>query len=235
MKRGAGALALLACACAAEPVSRGEVTQATWERARAALSSARARAPHDPYVDNVRVALRDPRTGQVFSGRGAIAVEPGRALRLILLGPAGTTALDVWATRDRFRFAIPPANVIRRGGEESPSELPIGFFRSWFLRRYEGRLLTIAGDALVLRDGAATLRVYGLLDTTAPVKVSWREGSSIQELEVADRGAPPPVGERVRYRAVATGLEVEVTVESVSDAPADPSAFVDPDAAGGSP
>lgn len=226
-------VAVAALAACGGPPARAPVSQAEWDRARASLTRVRSRTPRASYVERIRVAFREPRTGKVFAGRGAIAVDPHNALRMILLGPAGTTALDVWATSDRWRFAIPPANVLRRGGAESPPELPIGFFRSWFLRPYEGQLLTIDRGDLVLRDRAAVLKVSGVLQpSTTPLRVMRREGDTVEWLEVIDRGAHPPVGERVRYRAASTGLEVEVLVESLSPEPADPAAFLDPDGAG---
>lgn len=231
--RSLGALVVIAVASLSACSSRAPetpVSQSDWDHARAALANVRARTPHASYVERIRVAFKEPRTGKVFAGRGAIAVDPHNALRMILLGPAGTTALDVWATNDHWRFAIPPANVMRRGGAESPAELPVGFFRSWFLRPYEGELLTITHDDLVLRDRAAVLRIQGVLvPGVAPLRVTRREGESVEWLEVQDRGAHPPVGERVRYRAMSTGLEVEVLVESLSSDPADPAAFLDPD------
>lgn len=218
--------------CSSRP-AEAPVSQSDWDHARAALAKVRARTPRASYVERIRVAFKEPRTGKVFTGRGAIAVDPHNALRMILLGPAGTTALDVWASDDHWRFAIAAANIMRRGGSESPPELPIGFFRSWFLRPYEGELLTIAHDDLVLRDRGAVLRIQGVLAPgVAPLRVTRREGQSVEWLEVIDRGAHPPIGERVRYRAMSTGLEVEVLVESLSPDPADPAAFLDPDVAG---
>lgn len=227
-----GALCAMLVACSARPAETA-VSQADWDQARQALARVRSHTPRVSFVERIRVAFKEPRTGKVFAGRGAIAVDPHNALRMILIGPAGTTALDVWATPDHFRFAIPAANILRSGGAESPAELPIGFFRSWFLRPYEGRLLTIDRGDLVLEDENAVLRFSGVLHPgLAPVRVMRREGRTIELLEVIDRGAHPPVGERVRYRSVSTGLEVEVLVESLSPEPADPAAFLDPDVVG---
>jgi hypothetical protein len=231
-RRALVAVALAAVACGG-PGASTPISQPEWDHARQSLVQVRSRTPKSSYVERIRVAFKEPRTGKIFAGRGAIAVDPHNALRMILLGPAGTTALDVWATRDHWRFAIPPANVLKKGGEESPPELPIGFFRSWFLRPYEGRLLTIDRGDLVLEDHQAVLRVSGVLSPgKAPLRVMRREGTAVEWLEVIDRGAHPPVGERVRYRSMSTGLEVEVLVESLSPDPADPAAFLDPDGAG---
>ena len=68
---------------------------------------------------------------------------------MILVGPGGTTALDVWVTKDRFRFAVPAIKLEKRGGVD-PAEakgLPIGMLRWWFLSPLAGRLLARALDA----------------------------------------------------------------------------------------
>ena len=73
------------------------------------LARMRADQPRKPYVERVRVGIVDPRSGKLYQARGAVAISPDRAARLVLLGPGGTTALDVWVTKEHFRIAIPAA------------------------------------------------------------------------------------------------------------------------------
>ena len=138
------ALAALASAvaCASREPLTPLPTQPAWDAARRWLEALRASEPASPYGAVVRVSLREPRTGHTFAARGAVAVDPHHALRMILLGPGGATALDAWVTPERWRFAVPPAGVLRRGGREDDPSLPIGFFRWWFLSPVGGRLLT---------------------------------------------------------------------------------------------
>ena len=101
--------AALGCTESTRP--RPPPTQAEWTVARDQLASLRQSVPRAPYVQEVSISFREPGTGKVFDGRGAIAVDPAHAMRMILIGPGGATALDAWVTRDQWRFAIP--NVVR--------------------------------------------------------------------------------------------------------------------------
>lgn len=224
----------LACAChVPESTSPPLPTQAEWLSARAALSDLRQSAPDKPFGAIVRVALREPRTGKTFTARGAVAVDPHHALRLILLGPAGATALDVWATNDQWRFAVPAASLIRRGGREDDPTLPIGFFRWWFLAPLEGRLLTSVASAeatrFILRREGATV---DLLDWRAgslhEVLASRTVAGLVNRLSFEGRSLSVSAGDHATYDEEATGVHVEVTVESNGEAP-EPAAFEDPD------
>ncbi len=227
-------LLLVSCAVAAAP-ARDLVTQPRWDAARARLRALRAALPERGYVEQVQVTLREPATGKVFDGRGAVAVEPHRAMRMILLGPGGTTALDVWVTPAAWRMVVPAVGLKKRG-TSAPPGMPIGFFRWWFLAPLDGRLLTLDGDALVLRSGRATVEVE---DRSAPgrraLRAARREGGSMETLEWSGAGSRPAPGDRARYTALGGRLTVDVVVESVSSQPATPEAFVDPDAPGGVP
>ena len=68
-----------------------------------------------PHTLRLAVKLREPFTGRTMEARGAVALSPPSALRMILLGPGGTTALDLWARDDEFRFAVPAIDLLRRG------------------------------------------------------------------------------------------------------------------------
>lgn len=279
MKPGASLVALsfvLTAACASpragassfEPASAeavyvplGNPTQPEWTLARARLASLRASEPRRPYTEVVKVTLHEPRSGRTFEARGAVAVLPGKAMRMVLVGPGGATALDAWTTPDRWRLAIPALGRVSRGGAGSGETshtggatpaLPVGFFRWWFLAPFEGRLLTSRArpDATlyVLRQGEDTI---SLLERpaegpTLTLLASRRDGARAEQpgprgSTVVDRlswsghrGAPG-AGDSAFYEQPATGLTVKVVVESLSDEAPDPAAFLDPDAAGGSP
>lgn len=206
------------------PVGLPEITTAQWTRARVELAGARAALPSQPYVERVRMVMKDPRTGREISARGALAVSPERAARMLLVGPGGVTALDVWVTPDRFRFVVPGIHYERRGGR-SPEEskgLPIGLLRWWFLSPFAGRLLAAdtsgATTSWLLRDGAATVRVTKADDRFVAAR---REGGHGERIEWA--------GKRGRYVDDAFGLTVDVEIEEVMTAPPEPEAFADPD------
>ena len=91
--------AALGCTQGAPP--KPPPTQAQWTVARDRLAALRQTVPHTPYVQEVSISFREPGTGKVFDGRGAIAVDPAHAMRMILVGPGGATALDAWVTNDQ--------------------------------------------------------------------------------------------------------------------------------------
>jgi hypothetical protein len=167
-------------------------------------------------------------------------------MRMILLGPGGKTALDVWVTRERWRFSIPALDTTRRGSMKTKvDDLPIGFFHWWFLEPLEGRLLTIddsaGGRTYVLREDDATVFLRQVATrpdarnhfvATRRSRQPDREGTEVDRLEWVARGLRPGPGDRARYKQQVTGLEVDVLVESVSPDPPDAAAFLDPDEPG---
>ncbi|HEY5242922.1 MAG TPA: hypothetical protein VIJ22_15690, partial [Polyangiaceae bacterium] len=96
-------LGLALSACAAPPTPWHGATPETWPALRNALASQRDSRSTRPWSAGVAVTLREPRSGRVIRGRGGLAVVPGRALRMILIGVAGVTMLDAWVTRQRWR------------------------------------------------------------------------------------------------------------------------------------
>ena len=233
--------AWLACGCASaraeRPLAPGAgVTQAEWSRARERLAWMRSTESLRPYVLELRVAMREPWTGRAIQSRGALAVLPHQAARLVLLGPGGGTMLDMWLTRDKFSFNVPAADFKRKGGADPASAhgLPVGFFRWWFLAPLEGRLLTAsqagASRTFVLREGGGTITVA---ESRAAGRVRFvarrREAAELEGIEWSGRGLTPHAGDRARYVQDATGLEVEVLVEAVSPDEPDAAAFLDPD------
>jgi hypothetical protein len=212
-----------------------DVTQYEWTIARDRLAQLRQGRPDKPYVERVRLAISDPRTGRQYQARGAVAVSPGKAARMILVGPGGTTALDVWVTKERFRFAVPAIKLEKRGGVD-PAEakgLPIGMLRWWFLSPLAGRLLvarsTTEESAWILRDGPATVTVRS--DGKRFVALR-REGETLEGIEWISRGLVPQSGEHGRYIEGRFGLRVEVLVEELLATEPDADAFADPDEPG---
>ncbi len=165
--------------------------------------------------------------------RGAIAVSPGRALRVILLGPGGGTAFDGWVTPTAWRMEVPALSLVRRGVEE-PKGTPVGFFRWWFLAPMGGELMTADGcadgDEYLLLDHGASARVRverrGGAMTIAARRVAREHRDDVRW---SGRSLAPTAGDRATYVDDASGLRVDVRVEAVEpDAPS-PDAFVDPD------
>ena len=212
-----------------------EVTQYEWSIALDRLARLRRGRPDKPYVERIRLAIGDPRTGRQYQARGAVAVSPGRAARMILIGPAGTTALDVWVTKERFRFSVPALKLEKRGGTDPAvaKGLPIGMLRWWFLSPLAGRLLlarsTPAESAWILRDGAATVSVRSDGQRFVALR---REGETLEGIEWFSRGLVPQAGEHGRYLEGRFGLRVDVVVEEVLETEPDPDAFTDPDEPG---
>ncbi|WP_438014722.1 hypothetical protein WMF18_28000 [Sorangium sp. So ce315] len=288
MRRPASAACLLlslACApaCAANVAPRGGVLDAefaallprpppgapaarpdasAWRDGRRRLADLRREVEGaGPRTLRVRLALREPRTGQVLEARGAIAiappavaadgrargagsaaVEPGGALRMILLGPGGTTALDLWTRGDRFRFAVPALDLLKRGDASTPRAslrgLPVDFLRWWMLHPAEGKLLwyerAASADSFVLRDGDAVIELrvddrgaIGARRTTWSASSGARRRQLDEEVVIAERMGCG----NVRYAQASTGLLVTVICEAEErDRAPDPRAFVDPDA-----
>ncbi len=238
------ALASIGCVKPSPYAKLPHVSQREWDRGRATLASARAELPKAPYVLVVAVDMFEPRSGRTFTARGGLAVSPGRALRLQLLGPGGSTALDAWLTRARFRFDVPAANVHMRGRVDGPEAdgLPVGFLRFWFLSQLDGRLLfakpTREGTYLVLRDGAATVEMFRASAGGHVEAARVARGLSlVEELSLDAHGSRPEAGDRATYRAslalgggqATFGLMARVRVESVGDEAPDPAAFEEPE------
>ena len=199
-------------------------TQAEWDHARARLARLRAALPHRAYTQPVTVDFFEPRSRRHFDGRGAVGVDPGRAMRMILVGPAGEPALDVWVTRDAWRLVVPAIHLVRRGGRDAPDGTPIGFFRSWFVDPLGGRLLCLGPDGeLVIRDPfGGTLHVVRA--GADGFDVRRRSGTHTESFD--SRGA------HARYRDEPSGLAIEVALGEVQREAPDPAAFQDPDLGG---
>lgn len=194
---------------------------------------------------NVRLELSAPFMPSAIQARGAVAMDPAAGdLRMILLGPGGATAIDLWMHGDAYRFVVPALDRTLRGnGATPPSErrgLPVDFLGWWMLHPLRGELLfaeeTALGVAFVLRDvqpGAvayvdARIGADGALDAT---RTTWSGDVRIDE----ERVHATSLGcGRVEYTQASTSLRVVAECESESgDVPA--RAFVDPEASAAAP
>jgi hypothetical protein len=155
---------------------------------------------------------------------------------MILVGPGGATAMDAWVTREKWRFAVPALDTVKRGGGESPPGLPVGFFRFWFLAPLRGDLLTVqalqgGGARLVVKDGAAVVDLRDVHEPPLLHLLATRRTGDVKEIfEWRGHSLSPTVGDRASYAQPDAGLRVDVVVEAVGAERPDPEAFVDPDA-----
>ena len=237
------AAALLAgCSPPAALPAPAAPTLAEWQRALGKLAILRRDAA---LARTLRIALelREPRTGKVLTARGAVAVLPPRALRMILLGPGGTTALDLWVDGGSYRFAVPAIDLHKRGDLGGPRGerrgLPVDFLAFWLLRPAAGQLLwhgrEQGGDRFVLRDGAAVVDLRTLPGgRLAARRSTWSApaptGDAPAELLDEETVTADTLGcGEVHYHQRSTGLDVTVRCEgeTAGDPPA--RALADPD------
>lgn len=215
---------------------------AEWTVLEGKLASAREARSRASWKGVIQVTMRDPHSGRVVDGRGAIAVSTGKAVRLILLGAAGLTMFDAWVTSEKWRVAVPPADVVRRGGEDDPRDLPVAFLRWWFFTPLEGTMFaagsTPAGPLWLLRDRDAVIEVRSGVCSggVAGLLVATRRARGHEErVQECRAQSEPKAGDSVRYEDRSSGLELDLVLESVADLPPDPDALADPDAERGGP
>jgi hypothetical protein len=224
-----------ATACGGGRPAWPAATTQSFTTLRGQLDVERGGRPTAPWAAGLRVTMRDPRTGRVLDGRGAIAVAPGRAVRMVLIGAAGATMLDAWVTATRWRVAVPPLDVVRRGGLEEPPDMPVGFLRWWFLTPLTGTLIAAAvierGPVWVLREAGATVELRSVFDERGCLQATRRALGHAETVEECRDGAAPTAGDSARYVDERSGLKVELWLESISPPPG-AEAFEDPDAAG---
>jgi len=222
-------------------------TTGQWRAARAELRRLADDATGSvPRTTRITLTIKEPYTGQEFRSRGAVAVHPDRhALRMIMLGPGGTTALDLWVHEQEFRFEIPALELLERGDADTPPKamrgLPVRFLSWWLLRPFAGRLLWTTQERaqnerrFVLRDGTALIDVrIDSLGHVDAVRTTWSDADGTREIVDRERvqTTGPGCG-KVRYEQESTGLIVSVECEGVErDSAPDPRAFIDPDALG---
>jgi hypothetical protein len=227
---------VLLAGCAPAPASaipaEAPPTTAEWKRAGEQLAALRA-AASAPRTERIALTLREPRSGRVIQARGAVAIAPPRALRMILLGPGGTTALDLWIDGDRYRFAVPAIDLEKRGDLRGPREerrgLPVDFLAFWLLHPARGRLLwhrrEDGGERFLLRDGEALVDLRTRGDGRVEGRrMSWSAPGG-EAPRLLDEETVSALGLRcaeVRYHQGSTGLDVTVRCEG--ETPGDPPA-----------
>lgn len=242
---GALALAMASCAPFGAPKALSEPeapTVAEWQRARDDLAALR-RASAVARTERVLITLREPLSGRELRARGAIAIAPPDRLRMILLGPGGTTALDLWINAYRYRLSIPAIDLVKRGDVREPSSsrrgLPVDFLRYWLLRPAEGALLsareTPLNQRFLLRDGDAivelTREASGRVRAT---RSTWSSGHDRARIDEETIDATAITCGSARYHQASTGLDVSVVCDDERPGVANERAFEDPDR-GGSP
>ncbi len=230
---GAAALAaqaLVACGPVIPPAAPVPPTLAAWRGALADLATMHAKAEGGgPHTLKLALALREPFTGRRTEARGAVALSPAlRAVRMILVGPGGTTAFDLWIRDDKFRVAIPAIDMLRRGDASTPRSemrgLPVELLRWWLLDPTGGSLAWFDRDAsrsryLLREKGAITTLDVARSGGVAAVRRTWLvppnaagdQAASPADAERPTRGAAPaeaPVlldEERVTADAIGCG------------------------------
>lgn len=237
--------ALTGCGGAPPPKApERAATAAEWREGRRLLEEKRAIVGVAPHTMKLSLTLREPRSGKVMQARGAVAIAPPSALRMVLVGPGGTTALDLWSKDGAFRFAVPALDLLRRGDASTPRAamrgMPVDFLQWWLLRPFSGKILDFHREVGVSR--------YVLSDRDAKVELALHDDGRVEARRStftrAEPGAPPRrIDEEtieadslgcgvVRYRQRSTALSLTVTCESDDrDHPPSPRAFLDPDEA----
>lgn len=218
------------------PPSREELTAA-----RAWLDALRDEL--GPRTEEVAMTIEAPLLPGAIRARGAVAIAPGRAARVVLLGPGGTTAADLWMDRARHRLAIPAREEVVRGERgDALRGMPLELFRTWFLEPLDGELLdaSIDDDVLVavLRTEDAT--VFVRAERGTPISAG---DLRIERVPLAAPGARAEGGERdvetihaphgttcgrVSYTRPRVGMRAEIACASRKPGVAE-RALVDPD------
>jgi hypothetical protein len=233
--RASAALLFLSSCTAAAPqptLPAGHGATAAWRAKRADLGALRARLtpPGKAYSMNVSLELWVERLGMRMRGRGAVAVHPPDSLRMIMVGPGGTTAMDLWICREAFRLAIPAADIVRRGDADTPPEelrgLPVAFLRWFFLEPLGGSLLAAwdheRAQRFLLRHDRGVIHLASSPDGTLAAR----------RLSLGDEERIELDGERcghVHYNQRSTSIDLEVDCEKINAGAPPARAFVDPD------
>lgn len=214
-----------------------------------------ANVPVSDYRQEIELSVREEISGKGFTGRGALAVRPRQALRMILLGPGGTTAMDVWIAGEKWRVSIPAMDKIFRGDaktKEMPRGIPVPLLRRWVVEPFGGvpiavRLGCAAKDGTVFEctDGfVAFLRRGDVVEVRDRIEgkveiqghawwlrdgsvTAWLEGSE-QRLKEGESEAI--VTKSVHYVSLDPPMTVDVSGGAAKTARLPDAAFDDPDA-----
>jgi hypothetical protein len=231
MLRAVVSLALVGCAAEAP---RGPVLDPTaFVEAKKKIAAIQKDATGD-RTEKIALRIEAPYMPAAMTARGAVAIRPPEALRLIMLGPGGTTAMDLWSSGERYRFSIPALDRTLEGDAKTPAAerrgLPVDFLRWWMLRPFAGRLLAARRDGTALEvliedgDRVTDARFEASGRVTAHRRWWTAADGVIDEewLEATGTGCA-----KVSYRQKSTQLSVEATCES-RRAGARDDAFVEP-------
>jgi hypothetical protein len=230
------ATSLLACAPPATAPQR-TFSLDEWRTMRKRLDDQRDKLP-GARTDRITLELTEPQSGRVLRARGAVAIDPPRALRMILLGPGGSTALDLWIEGERYRFAVPAIDLVKRGSLRGPREerrgLPVDFLAWWLLRPLDGDLQWYASaDRFLLADRGAMidLAIGDHVEATRASLFASAGGPPRVERETVEaQGFGCSPNQRVtRYRQASTGLDVRVACEGSTPGAPPARALADPD------
>lgn len=230
-------LTLAVSACVAQPRPWVGATPASWAELQKGLARVREARSGAPWAAAASVTLREPASGRTVIGRGGIAVAPGRALRIIVVGVAGVTLLDAWVTPERWRMAVPVAGLVRRGGEDAPGDLPIGFLRWWFFTPLEGQLFAAregtpddSGPTWLLHDHGSVLELReGACDRGHRLVASRRACGRVETVDECRKDVVPAAHDHVRYEQAPGGPALELVLDAISAEPPPAEAFADPD------
>lgn len=223
--RGAAACLVIALASAGcAPVTASPpLDPAAFVEAEKKLEALRAKV-HEARTETVSLELDAPYMPSAMKARGAVAVRPPAGLRMILVGPGGTTAMDLWMNEGRFRFDIPAIGRVLRGEPSALPEtrkgLPVDFLRWWMFEPLGGRLLAArrAGSALeVLLDEPGRVTVATLhQDGKIEAHRRWLRESARGRFEPYEEEWLEATGvgcATVRYRQKSTSLRVTARCE----------------------
>lgn len=225
----------------------------SFQKAQGILSQFRAQLSRaQPHTKKLALSLREPISGRLLEARGAVALAPPNALRMILLGPGGTTALDLWLNNQskKFRFSLPALDLLVRGklGGSSTRGFPVDFLRFWLLRPAEGEFLWYErrgkAERFALRDPEQKDAIVEICILPAPDgdpgktpmvlrRSSWaphRPGRPNHRLDEEIVVADGLGCSKAYYTQAKTGLQIQIRCEGEEIRPPNPKAFEDPDA-----
>lgn len=200
------------------------------------------RLPRGITKQEIEISLRDVATGLGFSGRGVVIVEARHALRMILLGPGGTTAMDVWIRDGKFRVAIPALSRVVRGDDSTPRSsmrgMPVDLLWRLLVDPFGGLAYARVGhsvESTFVKGGfTAWMRRGEIRDRVGGVSNAWF--FSAGRLSGVARIEEVVLGEAIVPRAVDyVGLDPAMVVhvkgvDPVSVTEVSPKVFADPDA-----
>jgi hypothetical protein len=120
---------------------------------------------------------------------------------------------------------------------QEPEDLPIGFWRWWFLTPLQGTLfaaaMTDAGSLLLLRAGDAVVELtLGSCGTGQRLAATRRVKGRTERVDECRGHGVPSAGDSAHYVDEASGLEVDVDVEAASGVSPPAAALRDPDGQG---